>query len=196
MDHIFLNCTYSRFIWSQVAHTLKVDIDVSIGIANIIIQALRISFSPQISTLWKSTVITTIWSIWHIRNQILFEDLFIPVHSTLTYIWAAIKDNMHNSQRDLVLLNGLHLTCRPSYAPRISSAHWIPPSASWLKVNIDESSLGQPGFSSCGGIFQNSKDFVLGFFALKLGMGFSFEVELMGVMMVISIAFVGGWHGL
>ncbi|PON97562.1 Ribonuclease H-like domain containing protein [Trema orientale] len=197
MDLIFTNCAYSHFIWSQVASTFEVDINVSMGIANIIIQAMWISFSPQISTRWKSTVITTILSIWHARNHILFEDLFILVHSTLAYIWAANNTDiggMHNSQRDVVLLNGLYLTGRPSCAPRISSVHWNPPSAGWLNVNMDESSLGQLGFSSCGGVFRNSRGFVLGCFASKLGMGFSFEVELVGVVMAISIAFVCGWH--
>ncbi|PON35197.1 Ribonuclease H-like domain containing protein [Parasponia andersonii] len=103
---------------------------------------------------------------------------------------------MHNSKRDLLLLHGFHLSGRPSCAPPISLVSRIPLLMGWLKVNTDGSSLGQPGYSTYGGIFQNFRGFVLGCFASKIGMAFPFKAELVGVITIISMAFVRGWHRL
>ncbi|PON87701.1 Ribonuclease H-like domain containing protein, partial [Trema orientale] len=91
-----------------------------------------------------------------------------------------------------LLLHRLHINGRLSRAPQISLVHWIPLLLGWLKVNTDGSSLGQPESSACDGVFRNSRGFV--FFVLKLGTGFVFETELVGVMTAISIAFVRGWQ--
>ena len=63
-------------------------------------------------------------------------------------------------------------------------------------MNTDGSSKGQPGPSSCAGIFRNCRGFVQGCFSSVLVMGFAFEAELVGVMMAVDIAFSKGWHSL
>lgn len=47
-------------------------------------------------------------------------------------------------------------------------------------MNTDGCSRGQPGPSSCGGIFRNCRGFVHGCFALSLGSGFAYQAEWVG----------------
>ncbi|KAL0294250.1 UNVERIFIED_CONTAM: putative mitochondrial protein [Sesamum calycinum] len=46
---------------------------------------------------------------------------------------------------------------KPRKAPVIHSIQWQPPPPGWMKVNTDGCSRGQPGPSSCGGIFRNCR---------------------------------------
>ncbi|KAL0297881.1 UNVERIFIED_CONTAM: putative ribonuclease H protein [Sesamum angustifolium] len=82
---------------------------------------------------------------------------------------------------------------KPRKAPVIHSIQWQPPPPGWMKVNTDGCSRGQPGPSSCGGIFRNCRGFVHGCFALSLGSGFAYQAEWVGVMTAIAIAHSKGW---
>lgn len=77
--------------------------------------------------------------------------------------------SMINSQTDPLRLRALGLKGKPRKAPVIHSIQWQPPPPGWMKVNTDGCSRGQPGPSSCGGIFRNCRGFVHGCFELSLG---------------------------
>jgi ribonuclease HI len=72
-----------------------------------------------------------------------------------------------------------------------------PPVFSWIKCNSDGVSLGNPGPSSCGGIFRNSSAEFLGAFAYNLGISNSLCARLNGAMYaVVEIAYQKGWKNL
>ncbi|PON78529.1 Ribonuclease H-like domain containing protein, partial [Parasponia andersonii] len=93
-----------------------------------------------------------------------------------------------------LLLYGLHINGRFFRTPQIFLVHWIPLLPGWSKIYTDGSSFGQPESSTCCGVFRNSRSFVLDYFVSKLGMDFTFEAELVGVMTAISIDFVCSWQ--
>ena len=120
-----------------------------------------------------------------------------------SFVWAALREansfdigSMINSQTDLLRLRALGLKGKPRKAPVIHSIQWQPPPPGWMKVNTDGCSRGQPGPSSCGGIFRNCRGFVHGCFALSLGSGFAYQAEWVGVMTAIAIAHSKGWKSL
>lgn len=64
---------------------------------------------------------------------------------------------------------------KPHKALKIIEITWRPPPLEWIKVNTDGSSQGQPGPSACGGIFPNSRGFVLSCFSQPLDSGICFR---------------------
>lgn len=94
---------------------------------------------------------------------------------------------MYNSQDELLILRNFFLIGKAGRAPRIISVRWQPPPPGWTKVNIDGSARGQPGQSSCGGVFRNCRGFVKGCFSRLQGTGFAFEAELVAAMTALSI---------
>ncbi|GAU26475.1 hypothetical protein TSUD_294430 [Trifolium subterraneum] len=83
-----------------------------------------------------------------------------------------------------------------SKAPVTKEVIWHPPIPNWIKCNIDGASKGNPGISSCGGIFRNNAaDFML-CFAKPLGFTTSYQDELCGVIRAIEIAHQMNWHNL
>jgi ribonuclease HI len=61
-----------------------------------------------------------------------------------------------------------------------------------VKCNCDGASIGNPGPSSCGGIFRNSDAIFLGAYAFNLGTS-SLNAELVGAMFAIETAVQKGW---
>jgi hypothetical protein len=86
------------------------------------------------------------------------------------------------------LINALSVKVKYGNAPRTKDVLWHPPVFNWIKRNIDGACKGNPGPSSCGGIFRNSFAEFLGTFACNLGISNSLISELNGAMLAIEIA--------
>jgi len=63
------------------------------------------------------------------------------------------------------------------------------PVFNWIKCNIDGASVGNPGPSSCGGIFRDSDAAFLGAFVYILVNTNSLVAELNGAMFAIELAY-------
>ncbi|KAK3183818.1 hypothetical protein Dsin_031104 [Dipteronia sinensis] len=103
---------------------------------------------------------------------------------------------MKNSVDELQTLHRLHVSGRPSKAPRILEVNWRPPLPSCLKVNTDGAAFGSPGLAGCAGFFCTCRGFVKGYFAIPLGVCFAFEVELAAVVHAVDYAWTFGWRRL
>lgn len=73
---------------------------------------------------------------------------------------------------------------------------WNPPPPTWIKCNTDGASSGNPGTSSCGGVFRNVEADCIGCFSEPLGVSTSFIAEMHGVMRATEIAKVKQWLNL
>ncbi|KAL0318106.1 UNVERIFIED_CONTAM: putative mitochondrial protein [Sesamum calycinum] len=76
--------------------------------------------------------------------------LYAFTHHVLVW-WCA--EQAEYAQEDEAEAEG----SKPRKAPVIHSIQWQPPPPGWMKVNTDGCSRGQPGPSSCGGIFRNCR---------------------------------------
>ena len=163
---------------------------------------MELPFSGQLLSVWRYTFVTTIWSIWFARNQLCFQNVVIPATSTAAFILSSVKDCSSTSlgplknRDDFYILHRLGIRTNPYKSLIVSPVRWFPPLLGWIKANVDRSSRGQPGPSSCGGLFRNSRGFVLGCFSCLLGTCFSFESELVACMTAIECASLRGWNRL
>ncbi|GAU13228.1 hypothetical protein TSUD_245980 [Trifolium subterraneum] len=136
-------------------------------------------------------------------NQKRFADKSIHVNTAINQIIASVPltgniSNLHanSSMSEFVILKALNIQMQFSKAPVIKEVLWQPPILNWMKCNSDGASLGNPGNSSCGGIFRNAEAIFKGAFAINLGIQSSLFAELMGAMIAIEIAHQNGWEQL
>lgn len=66
----------------------------------------------------------------------------------------------------------------------------------WIKCNSDGASLGNPGVSSCGGIFRDFEGTCLGCFVEPLGTLTSYQAEMCGALRAIEVAAENHWTNL
>ncbi|KAJ0087757.1 hypothetical protein Patl1_33010 [Pistacia atlantica] len=96
------------------------------------------------------------------------------------------------------VISGKLFDCVPEFgkSPKTRLVVWHPPFPSWIKVNTDGLSKGNPGLSACGGVFRSDSCDFLGGFAVSLGAHSAYYAELMAVFLAIHIAHSNGWRKL
>lgn len=150
--------------------------------------------SSQIKSLWMTAVISCFWVIWHSRNSVIFEDMFILNFISLRVVLKSMKEVgfCSNSQFELFALRLLFVSLIPRKYVSFVTVAWQPSSQGWMKFNIDGFALGAPwvlgGGSGGGGVFRTCRGFLHGCFASHFGFGFAFETELRSTMYAISFA--------
>lgn len=73
MEHIYLNCSFSKCIWKHIDEQFGAKIDVSSDIEKLLQTALKMKTSTQIFTNWIAFIISSLWLIWKIRNEAIFK---------------------------------------------------------------------------------------------------------------------------
>lgn len=93
-------------------------------------------------------------------------------------------------------MKNLKATINNPKSPSILEVVYHPPMQSWIKCNTNGASNGNPGMSSCGGIFINHEATCISYFAEPFGNSTSYLAELCGAMIAIKIASENNWRNL
>jgi ribonuclease HI len=150
-----------------------------------------------------SAVVNIFNVIWFCRNQCRFIDKSINIRSAINLIISGTslsgnssKLNAKSSIEEFLILKAFNVRFSNTPPHVIKEVLWQPPVFNWVKCNSDGASLGNPGPSSCGGLFRNSKGEFLGAFAYNLGISNSLSAELNGAMYAVELAHHYGWKSL
>lgn len=121
--------------------------------------------------------ILTCWFIWRARNDEVFNDHCQP-------IWAIIN----SIKSELTLTSQLYgsVTGRCSMREVV----WTPPPDNVIKVNVDGSSLGNPGPAGFGGLIRNHLGEWICGFSGSCGFADNLAAELQGINYGLELA----WH--
>jgi ribonuclease HI len=162
-----------------------------------------LSWSPQAKVTVTAAITHLLNSIWFVRNQARFQDKIITWRSALamiisnTYLSSNNTTKLSsNSIRDFTFLKIFRVNIHHPKAPVLKEVCWQPPVGNWIKCNIDGASNGNPGLSSCGGIFRDNEANFIYAFAEPLGTSTSYVAELCGAMRALEIAFQKHWQHL
>jgi hypothetical protein len=161
-DHLLDECTYATEIWDWVAmgflQTDRVKGDIRATLKNW--KALY-SENEVVNLCWGLTPGMVIWEIWKERNMRLFRNESYPTSKIVDTIKTQLRETVQSrnftcqknttSPHDLRILLWLQLkewslNLPSPHAPRILSdvKTWSPPQISFLKLNFDGASKGNP----------------------------------------------------
>jgi ribonuclease HI len=161
------------------------------------------NWSPQYKETITAAIINLTNTIWFARNQVRFNNKRISLPTAISLIIANTclsgnntKKVASNSIRDFSILEFFKINIDNQNSPSVKEILWQPPLFNWVKCNIDGASKGNPGCSSCGGIFRNhAADFMLGF-AEPIFFASSYLAELQGALRAIEVAHQMNWRNL
>lgn len=127
--------------------------------------------------------------IWFVRNEARFNEKRTNRKSAISRVIASTSligshtsKASNNSIIDFTLLKNLKATINNPKSPSILEVVYHPPMQSWIKCNTDGASNGNPGMSSCGGIFRNHEATCIFYFAEALRNSTSYLTKLCGAM--------------
>ncbi|KAF9611051.1 hypothetical protein IFM89_026931 [Coptis chinensis] len=95
--------------------------------------------------MWMTTLGAGLWAIWLARNEIIFNEKpqqplrWVIKARKMTEIMAAIVDTRPQNGAEKIEIN----------------VKWDCPPNSWIKLNTDGSSLGNPGTAGAGCLFRD-----------------------------------------
>ncbi|XP_057782626.1 uncharacterized protein LOC131000636 [Salvia miltiorrhiza] len=200
IDHLFWDCTFARQIWRSLFGWFRVDSPLIHDIGSLLLWAMKVQTSKQVVNLWRMGVMSTIWSIWNIRNRVVFDAasvseraLSIQIKSFILETSQLCSGEMANSVEDLLILHGLGVPSRPRRPTSFVYVFWIPPPTPWRKINIDGSVHGSPPLIHAGGVIRDSSS-VLGCFHFSAGRGWAFEAELLALIIALEQSVNHGWR--
>lgn len=99
-----------------------------------------------------------------------------------------LKRATHLSRHDEQILKSLSLLIKPRKKSHMQSVKWNPPASGWLKLNVDGTSLGNPGLSGARGAIRDSRDELIAGFAIFTATSTNNFAEFMGLLQGLRIA--------
>ncbi|KAG2686113.1 hypothetical protein I3760_10G162100 [Carya illinoinensis] len=138
----------------------------------------RASKSSQLRIVFGLIPSIISWKIWDMRCKARYEDKYYTVEE----VWQAIKYWIRNimqltmrvsniSNKDVDILNRLDILVLPMIPKKIRVVQWTRPPQDWVKLNIDGSSLGNPGMAGAGGVIRDAGGKLLVAYYVFLGQG-------------------------
>jgi hypothetical protein len=199
--HLFFACPYAIRIWSWFATAINSALQFTC--MEDMWDICDRNWSSQCKVVIIVALVNLLNTIWYARNQARFNDKTITWQSAISLITASISLSgnntskaANNSIRDFSILKNFKVNIHHPRAPIIKEVIRSPPPLNWTKCNTDGASNGNPGMSSCGGIFRNQESEFLCCFSEPLGITTSYQAELCGAMKAIEIAHQRNWLNL
>ncbi|KAG9452986.1 hypothetical protein H6P81_005890 [Aristolochia fimbriata] len=142
--------------------------------------------------MWKSMVAFIPWAIWEERNRRVFHSKSLTweevADQTQTRVvqWLGAKGVFASMDLCTVRSSGYALATSSSTGHNPVAAVWLPPPEGKLKVNVDGSSMGNPGPAGFG-VFRDSEGNILMSYSGSLGVDDSTSAETHGVLQTLRL---------
>ncbi|KAK4283246.1 hypothetical protein QN277_000220 [Acacia crassicarpa] len=139
---------------------------------------LKNDFGDSKDDSWNLRWGVILWLLWSWRNSYVFtENFWKPPDPLATFLFCIFADFSDNNipQRDVVL------EC------------WTPPSATWVKANVDGAVKGDSAMVCCSGVIRDASGKWLGGFSHSLGCCGVYEAEEWAVLMGLKCAWDEGF---
>lgn len=130
LDHFLIYCPFCNFLLSSICLAFGIT-DIHFNYFNsMVLQAMSFKSSPQVMNVWNYAIITYVWLIWFIRNQIIFEDKVFTSLDVQIRFWAHMRE--------------LNLAIMVTWSIRMMAVFWL------RLVSIEKSEPINSRFSSNG----------------------------------------------
>ncbi|KAK3220760.1 hypothetical protein Dsin_014730 [Dipteronia sinensis] len=124
---------------------------------------------------WNSLFCAIVWTIWEVRNQLVFEDIepnvvkasYVVKFQVVWWFRHLGKGSMDAFQTLLLNVKEFCVDSMKTKKKRILD--WNPPAVNHLKFNVDGSILGKPGPTGVGGLLRDFNEKILCLFSFHLG---------------------------
>ena len=201
LDHIFVGCPLVYEVWKHVFTIFDISFPNYYSFVDALLFAMRCKFSPQVSAVWRITVVSMVWLLWSHRNRCIFYAESFHPRKCLAVLYSLVSEangmslgSMGNTIHDLMILRAFRISGCPRPPLEVIPVRWVRPSRGWYKCNTDGSSSGCPGDCSAAGVFRDHHGRVVGCYVQHFGSGFAYEAELMAAILGIEFASRLGWR--
>ena len=145
------------------------------------------------SEVWKMTFFSVIWSIWLMRNEMVFSSKVFDSKQLTDIIFLRVANWVKAKWPDSVesvldIIRFPNLVKQPMRLKVVKKGLvWLPPASDALKFYVDGSSKRKPGPTGIGGVLKDSKAATKLVFSKAIGLADSNVAELLAVREALSL---------
>ncbi|XP_042477660.1 uncharacterized protein LOC122059018 [Macadamia integrifolia] len=201
-DHIFLRCVFESLVWNKFAGCFEVGWRHHQLIDDLMLWWKGKARSMNLKQPWLISFSILAANIWWERNRRIHDatarpdwKIFDLAHRELVLCLGRSKGEA-KSPSDVISCRRLGLPIEGGSSCPPLEVHWCKPQREWIKINVDGSSLGNPGRAGVGGIARDSEGQVCDSFSIFLGTKKIYKAEFAAVMEGILMAKALGARGL
>ncbi|XP_043697757.1 uncharacterized protein LOC122648611 [Telopea speciosissima] len=183
-QHLFLDCSFSNQVWREILGVFNQPWNGFPSIERLFSWWRRKARLVPLSNAWNSLPIICCHQIWWERNKRRYEGLCRTPKQISKACFQEMADYSRGrgepirTAHELAMARALKICIAKPTARNTVEVRWRHPPLGWWKLNIDGSSLGNPGSLGAGGILCDHKRAVLMCFAEYQGVGTNFKAEM------------------
>ncbi|XP_043717944.1 uncharacterized protein LOC122665876 [Telopea speciosissima] len=184
IQHLFLECAFSRQVWMEVLFAFNQSWSGFPTIELLFSWWRRKTKAVALPKAWGALLIISCKNLWWERNRRRHENCKRTPAEVAKLCFKEVGDCTWakgvqvKTVQDLALARMLKVTISKPAVKRIVEVRWKQPLQGWWKLNIDGSSLGNPGSIGAGGIIRDHLGAVLRCFSQYQGVGSNYMAEL------------------
>ncbi|KAF9608249.1 hypothetical protein IFM89_008534 [Coptis chinensis] len=155
--------------------------------------------STTIRHMWGAAVVGGMVSLWLHRNKVYFDNTKVDLNFCKKFVSSQVcaahlsGGHNYNSEREKMVMNGWGANLRLGRAPQIKECQWLLPPEPHIKINTDGSSLGNPGNSGWGSVFQDHLGRIVLTLSKGLGLSTSYWAECCAILESMEMAVTRDW---
>lgn len=193
MNHLLLRCRFAYQIWCHFFQLLGMVFCLSKAWSGLFNEEVLLVGSSFKRTLWATTVLSIVWSMWLEKNSRIFSGNEFSVRHLIVVIknrvaWWLVRSGEF---RGITISN----ICRGwesvdhffLHSVSLRSDAWSPPEMVLLKLNFDGSCVHELVLAGDRGIIRNGSGGTLLSFAEPLPNGSVLDVELYALWRVVMV---------
>ncbi|CAA7018347.1 unnamed protein product [Microthlaspi erraticum] len=168
--HVLRDCPAMTGLWRRIVPAGKQQVFFTSPLLNWIFDNLSAEAGTGLG-LWPTLFAVAVWWVWKWRCGNVFGE---------NKLWRDRVKFVKDYAKEVY--QGMRL-CKDRNT-RVSEERliaWLPPMVSWMKLNTDGASHGNPGLATAGGVLRNGEGHWCGGFALNIGRCTAPMAELWGV---------------
>lgn len=189
-DHVMSECTLATEVWNFFSKALSVPTMGPTGILGRLQQWWLLQ-PPGTARGMVCRVLPSLicWGLWKARNMAMYEgavaspaqvcrevkSLLLNISQVYPFVQVA-RDDGELAHLGFLLRTELKKFVLPRWVA------WLRPPIGCVKLNVDGSSLGNPGLSGAGAVFRDSGGSILCAFSWFLGSRTNMEAEAMALL--------------
>ncbi|XP_042483264.1 uncharacterized protein LOC122063634 [Macadamia integrifolia] len=178
VNHLFMGCTFAMMVWKMFLDCFEVswpDIEDLPHLAQWWIKKCRVLVLKK---PWSMGLVIVAENIWKEKNSRRYEGRSLSHVSVFEKIKRDFQDSKITISNklphisDLMCCQRLGLIINPKRPSETLEIFWCKPPSGWAKLNVNGSSMGNPGRAGAGGVIRNDLGVVIGSF-LRVFLGFN-----------------------
>ncbi|XP_042483247.1 uncharacterized protein LOC122063611 [Macadamia integrifolia] len=193
-NHLFMGCKFFVAVWKMFLDCFGMSWPNIEDLPLLVRWWIRKCKILVLKEPWSMGLVIVADNVWTEKNSRRYGSRFLSPF----YVYDKIKRVYQDSKisisdrlphiSDIMCCRRLGLIINPKCPPEPLEIFWCKPPSGWTKLNVDGSSMGNPGRAGIGGVIRNDLGAMIGSFKNFIGIQSNYVAEFQALIVCLLMA--------